>query len=89
MACHVIRKAMRFHVGLIMILRIWIQYCIFLVLVELLLIQTTLCHKSRNSFEFLFSFLLGLHGNHQTAKIEVGNSAKFPFSFSLDLVSEF
>ena len=68
----------------IMILRIWIRHCIFLVLVELLFVWTTISHQFTNFCEFPFSFLLDLFGNLRI--VEISNSAQFPFSFSLDLV---
>ena len=57
---------MRFCISLILILRILIQHCIFLVLVELLFIRTTISHQFKNFSKFFFIFLLDLFGNLRT-----------------------
>ena len=72
------------------ILGVRIRHCILrLLVIELLLVRTTLYHESGNLSEFPFSFLLCLSSNHQTIKIEPGNSGQLPFSFLLVLVSKF
>ena len=76
---------MHFHIGLIMILRVWIRHCIFFLLMKLLFVRTTMRHQIGNSLKSLVRFLLDSFGKLRTVEIKPGNFVQFPSNFSLDL----